>query len=385
MAGIVTDDFVPPGASAGMVDKDGKGCILVGMKRVRAVIAVLLMANCAIRAVAQYPTYSYPAPSPTPSGQLLADQQLDQMLGPIALYPDPLIAQILPAATQPSQIALAANYLAQGGDPNQVDAQPWDSSVKALVWYPEVLQFMDSNLSWTAQLGQAFLGQPTDVMNSIQRLRAQAQALGNLQSSPQQTVVNDSGVIDIEPASPDVIYVPVYDPGVIFYQRPYYGRAFVTFGTGFRIGRWLNHDLDWRDHNVVVWGRDHPRPDDWWRRPPAKRRPEVVAGRPTAWRPPERRATIAPVYRVDRGYESRPVRTEPARPAPETRAPKPEPPPRTTVQPHPMPARPAASAFNGTQSAQQTRAASSRGEQSHQAASGHGGTSHGVGNEGNKH
>jgi hypothetical protein len=310
-------------------------------------------------------------------------------LGPIALYPDPLIAQILPAATQPSQIALADNYLSQGGDPNQAAQQPWDSSVQALVWYPDVLRFMSGNLSWTAQVGQAFFNQPMDVMNSIQRLRAQAQALGNLQSSSQETVVNDNGAIAIAPANPDMIYVPQYDPSVIFYQRPYYGGNFITFGTGYRIGGWLNHDLDWRDHNIVVWGGDHPRPADWWRRPPAQRQPEIARQAPV-WRPQERRTTVATVNRGDRGYENRPVRTEPAREparqAPETRPARAEPTPRSTVAVHTVPSRPTVSAFQGMESAPQTRAASSRGQQSRQAASGRGEAGRGGGNnQGGRH
>ena len=124
------------------------------------------------------------------------------MLGPIALYPDPLIAQILPAATQPSEIAVVDRYLSIGGDPNVIDQQLWDPSVKALARYPTVLKWMDDNLAWTTALGQAFLAQQQDVMDSIQRLRAQAQALGNLQSTPQENVIADNGDIEILPANP---------------------------------------------------------------------------------------------------------------------------------------------------------------------------------------
>src|SRR5215469_12945992 len=103
-------------------------------------------------------------PPPVPAYQPLSDQQLDQLLGPIALYPDPLIAQILPASTLPYQIVLADRYVSGGGDPNMIDQQPWDPSVQALARYPSVLQWMDQNLEWTTELGQAFLNQQQDVM-----------------------------------------------------------------------------------------------------------------------------------------------------------------------------------------------------------------------------
>ena len=151
-----------------------------------------------------------PAPPPAPEVQLRSGAELDQLLGPIALYPDPLMAQILPAATLPSEIVLADRYVNGGGDPNFIDQQPWDPSVKALARYPTILKWMDDNLAWTTALGQAFLYQQQDVMASIQRLRAQAQALGNLQTTPQENVIIDNGIIEIVPANPQVIYVPVY-------------------------------------------------------------------------------------------------------------------------------------------------------------------------------
>src|ERR1700690_4096869 len=132
-------------------------------------------------------------PPPMPVYQPLSGAQLDQLLGPIALYPDPLIAQILPASTLPAQIVLADRYVSGGGDPNQIDQQPWDPSVQALARYTSVLKWMDENLNWTTQAGQAFLNQQSDVMNSIQRLRTSANNLGNLQTTPQQQVVNDGG------------------------------------------------------------------------------------------------------------------------------------------------------------------------------------------------
>jgi len=109
-------------------------------------------------------------PPPMSAYQMMGDAQLDQLVGPIALYPDPLIAQILPASTLPTQIVLADRYVSDGGDPNQVDQQPWDASVQALARYPEVLKWLDDNLGWTTALGQAFLNQPDAVMESVLKL-----------------------------------------------------------------------------------------------------------------------------------------------------------------------------------------------------------------------
>ena len=202
-------------------------------------------------------------PPPMPTYQPLSGDQLDQLLGPIALYPDPLIAQILPASTLPTQIVLADRYITDGGDPNLIDQQPWDASVQALARYPNVLQWMDQNLNWTEELGQAFLNQQQDVMDSVQRLRQSAANYGNLQSTPQQQVVTDNGDVEILPADPQVIYVPVYQPDQVYYQTCY-GTPFISFGIGFAIGSWLNCDFDWHNHNIIVWNRDHPRPANWW-------------------------------------------------------------------------------------------------------------------------
>lgn len=374
----------------------------------KALVTALLMAvvSSAGLARAQYAT-----PPPAPNGQILDGDQLNQLLGPIALYPDPLIAEILPAATQPSQIALAENYVSQNGDPNGIDSQPWDGSVKAIARYPDVLKMMSDDLAWTSELGQAFLNQPTDVMNAIQSLRAQAQGLGNLASGPQETVVTDDGDIEIVPTDPDLLYVPEYDPGIIFYQRGY-GRSFFRWGIGFHIGAWLNHDFDWHDHHVVVWGHDHPRPANWWREPAARRHEDIAHN--TVWhggaRGPGRPGYVA---RGDRGFAPRPeparpaepprgvrpgasqrpepVRSEPVRPEPARPvAPRPEParpvvqapprvvePPRAPVVIHSAPVAPSRpSAFGGGSSAQ-IRAASSRGAVSRGPAGGGGGRSPG--------
>jgi hypothetical protein len=125
--------------------------------------------------------------------------------------------------------------------------------VKSLVRYPDVLKWMDRNLEWTTAVGEAFLDQPADVMNSIQGLRAEALAAGNLINTPQQQVVQEEAVIRIVPAQPDVIYVPQYDPEVVYVQ-PYsqYFGPLLTFGAGFAVGSWLNYDCDWGRRSIYV-------------------------------------------------------------------------------------------------------------------------------------
>ncbi len=193
------------------------------------------------------------------SYQPYTDEQLDNLLAPVALYPDPLLAQVLLATTFPDQIDDAAHYI-NDNSPNGIDNQNWDVSVKAVAHYPSVLSMLDTMLDWTTALGQAYVYQSTDVMTSVQRLRGLAYSQGNLVSAPQQQVIVDGGYIQIDPAQPQVIYVPVYDPGVIYERRVYspgvgFG-GFFNFGSGFAIGAWLNYDLDWGSHRVVYdgWG-----------------------------------------------------------------------------------------------------------------------------------
>ena len=195
----------------------------------------------------------YYSASDQPDQNLLTPEELDDLLAPIALYPDPLIAQILPAATFIDQIDEAARYLRQYGKLARIDDQPWDVSVKAVAHYPDVLYMMDQKNDWTVSLGQAYLDQPQDVMDSIQALRADAQSQGNLVSTPQQQIIAEPGDIRIVPATPDYIYVPTYDPQVVYLEpAPSYG--FITFGVGFTIGAWLSRDMDWRQHRVYYHG-----------------------------------------------------------------------------------------------------------------------------------
>ncbi|MBD7977179.1 DUF3300 domain-containing protein [Serpens gallinarum] len=217
------------------------------------------------------------------SEQVFSAQELDQMLAPLALYPDALLAQVLMAATYPGDVADAASWSmehpdASGDDAvHQVSEQPWDPSVQSLVAFPAVLATLGQDPSWVQKVGDAFLAQPDAVMDSVQRLRRQAQEAGNLKSDDKQKViqqptqeVTQSGgsseqTIIIESADPQVVYVPTYNPNVVYgtwaypsyppvyYPPPagsYFGSALVT-GLGFAAGVAVIDSL-WGDCD---WGR----------------------------------------------------------------------------------------------------------------------------------
>jgi hypothetical protein len=190
----------------------------------------------------------------TPAPQ--SAEQIQALVAPIALYPDALVAQVLSAATFPDQVALAQNWLQDhksltGQDlMKEVDKQSWDPSVKALSAFPTVLDNMAKNLAWTSQLGEVYHFQAKDVMTAIQTLRAKAKAAGNLKSTEQIKVVEQSPTtIVIEPANPQVIYVPQYNPTVIYgttYVVPGYtagdvaAASVISFGTGIAIGAMMS-------------------------------------------------------------------------------------------------------------------------------------------------
>lgn len=183
------------------------------------------------------------------------DPELDDLLAPIALYPDPLLAQLLPASTYPTEIADADAWLTSGGNLSAIEDQNWNESVKAIARYPDVLRMMADNMDWTANLGDAFLNQPEDVANSVQRLRRQARDMGNLASNDQQEVSVEDGNIEIVPAQPQYIFVPVYDSAMVYMHRPALnGPSFITFGLGLVIGSWLSMDFDWGHHHVIYHG-----------------------------------------------------------------------------------------------------------------------------------
>jgi hypothetical protein len=168
---------------------------------------------------------------PQPQMQPLNAQQLEQLVAPIALYPDPLVAQVLTASTYPAQLADADRWRqSQGNAPAEqiaagAEAQNWDPSVKALTAFPQVLGEMDRNMRWTTDLGNAYYNQPQDILQAVQVMRQRAQAAGNLQNTPQETVSYDQGNIEVAPANPQVVYVPAYNPWAVYGQpiSPYPG------------------------------------------------------------------------------------------------------------------------------------------------------------------
>jgi hypothetical protein len=191
-------------------------------------------------------------------------------VAPVALYPDALLAQILAASAYPTQIVEADRFLQDNPDLKgtalgaEVDKQDWDPSVKALTQFPSVLANMDKNLSWTSELGDANYNQPKDVMKAVQFLRKKAKEAGKLQSTAQQIVTEQGDDIDIQPADPEVVYVPMYDPTLIYGYPlvlwpgfdPWWGvpGPFISFGIGFGIGPFLGFGWGWHG-----WGCD-------WRR-----------------------------------------------------------------------------------------------------------------------
>src|SRR6516165_6843944 len=192
------------------------------------------------------------AQAPQATSSEPSQQDLEQLVAPIALYPDALVAQILAGSTYPTQIVEADRWLHQNSNLKgdqllaAVDKQPWDPSVKALTQFPSVLDNMSQNLSWTSSLGDAYFNVPQDVMNAVQSMRAKAQAAGNLKSTPQQTVTTQGQTIVIQPANPTVVYVPTYSPAVV-YGAPvpaypgYSGwdvaaASMISFGVGMMVG-----------------------------------------------------------------------------------------------------------------------------------------------------
>ena len=222
------------------------------------------------------PAATYPA-SPAPQNQPpapdqpesahLTPEQLQELVAPIALYPDALLAQILAASAYPTQIVEAERFLEQ--NPNlkgtalgtEVDKQDWDPSVKALTQFPSVLANMNKDLSWTSELGDANYNQSADVMDAVQVLRKKAEEAGNLKTTPQQTVTNEGPSVVIQPTDPQVVYVPEYDPELIygypiglwpgFYPWWGVGGPYISFGIGFGVGPFFGFGWGWRG-----WGFD---------------------------------------------------------------------------------------------------------------------------------
>jgi Protein of unknown function (DUF3300) len=263
------------------------------------------------------------APSDQAPYAKLSREQLGRLVAPIALYPDSLVAQVLASATFPSQIVDAESWLKShpglsGTDlANQVNDEPWDPSVKALVQFPSVLANLSSNLGWTSELGDAYYNQPEDVMKSVQDMRKKAQKAGNLKSAQQENVEEENGAITISPVNPEVIYVPAYDPWVVYGYPiapwPYWvdvpgiwwSGPGLYFGIGFPIAPffgfgwgWPAWGVDW--HHWGLWYHHNP----YFARGPAFfDRGGYYGGRPDFAHPGTYRGYLGP-RNTYRGFEA---------------------------------------------------------------------------------
>jgi uncharacterized protein DUF3300 len=226
---------------------------------------LLLLTGCgkskatATQSSATTPNETTAAATSPVSDQKYTDDELDEMLAPIALYPDPLLAQMIPAATFFDQLEEAQRTLNGKSDDNLIADQNWEVSVKSVAHYPQVLRLMVENQDRTIAIGQAYVSQPQDVSKSIQRLRTQAKDAGNLVTNKQQQVVTEGEAIKIVPAEPQVIYVPQYDPEVVYVDNgPSTGAVVaataISFGVGLAIGAWLNNDYDYYGRGIYYHG-----------------------------------------------------------------------------------------------------------------------------------
>jgi hypothetical protein len=234
--------------------------------------ALLLAPGCALLSAQQPPQLP-------PPGQTLAPDQLDDLVAPIALYPDPLVSQILVAATYPLELVQASQWLQRnpgftGAALTQAaQQQSWDPSIQALVVFPDLVKRLNQDITWTTNLGNAFLSQQADVMDAVQRMRLKAQQAGKLSSTSQQTVstTNDSGqpVIAIQPANSRMMYLPDYDPAFIWgpplyypYASWYYPGNYFGFGVGIPMGLYFGGGwggwggwgwgFGWGGHSIFV-------------------------------------------------------------------------------------------------------------------------------------
>ncbi len=216
----------------------------------------------------------------TAETQPFAAEELEQIVAPIALYPDTLLAQIFMASTYPLEIVQAARWSQEHpevkGDAiaKAMEQQTWDASVKSLAAFPDVLAMMNEKIDWTQKLGDAFLSQQSDVMAAVQRLRAKAKNAGNLKSTEEQTVKTEPAapgtsspqIIVIESSSPEVVYIPTYNPTVVYGPWPYpayppysyyppgyvAGAAFFSFSAGIIVGGALWGDCNWGGGDVDI-------------------------------------------------------------------------------------------------------------------------------------
>jgi hypothetical protein len=210
------------------------------------------------------------------SAPRLSPQEIQQLVAPIALYPDALVAQVLAASTYPDEVVEADRWIQAHSNlkgkelAQEVDKQSWDPSVKALTQFPSVLENMDKNLSWTSSLGDAYANQQQDVTEAVQTMRQKARKAGKLNSNEQEKVTTQGSTVVIEPASPDVVYVPAYDPWLVYgapivaypgwYPVPgiFFAGPAISFGFGFGVGffggfgwGWHHWGYDWHGRSVI--------------------------------------------------------------------------------------------------------------------------------------
>src|SRR5580658_7727344 len=247
---------------------------LLGKQILACVLALALMLPMlpeALSAAQEQDAQAPAQPSQAPPYTQQTPEQLQQLVAPIALYPDSLVAQILAASTFPAEIVEADRWVQANPDlkgdalAQEVDKQSWDPSVKALTAFPTVLGNMDKNISWTSSLGDAYYNQEQNVMDAIQVMRQKAEQAGNLKSTQQQTVQTQGSDIVIQPATPDVVYVPAYDPWLVYgypvvawpgwypYPGIWWGGPSLFWGVGFGIGFYGGYGWGW-GHWGVGWG-----------------------------------------------------------------------------------------------------------------------------------
>ena len=244
----------------------------------RSVLGLLLLLVMVIPSFAPISAFS----QDVSAQKTFSTEELDQMLAPVALYPDEVLANVLMAATYPLDVVQAARWrkepankkLKDDGLTKALEAKNWDPSVKALTQFPEILGNMSDQLEWTQSLGDAFLAQEDDVFARVQYLRQKAEAAGNLKSNKQQTVTKQSNpetrteYIVIQPANPQYVYVPVYQPTVVYgswwypsyppyYWNYYPGATFVNglfWGAGFAVANniWGWNNFNWRNGDIDI-------------------------------------------------------------------------------------------------------------------------------------
>jgi len=213
----------------------------------------LLLIACAGACTMLAPTGAYLAPARAlqqnpGAADRLSDADLEELLAPIALYPDPLLANVLTAACYPDELAAAAKA---GGNDSRIDAADWEPSVKAVAKIPDALAMLTDYPDWTTAIGEAFILQSQDVMSAVQRLRARAYANGALESTEQQVVSTQGDTIIIQPAQPEIIYVPTYEPSQVYVEHYDSGdvvaAGVIGFGLGVATGAIIanNVDCDW--------------------------------------------------------------------------------------------------------------------------------------------